>query len=598
MRRTLAPKTLGLQTALEVLAPALRHLVTFGSIIGRIGLEGEAHYALANAMQTAATQAWAAAAPGRAALAIEWSLWGGAGMGERLGTIERLESQGVDALSIDGALDAFDGLLAGNATGSAIVTSRFGPPPALSLGAAELPIMRFLDQPLVHYPGVELVVETSISQGRDPYLVDHAIDGVATLPGVIGLEAMAQSASALMALGDHVNVSRIAFARALQIREGADLRVRIAALRTGDRVVEACLFAADDNFAVPCMHATFSAGFAEQAPRPPMQAEASIEATSLYGALFFGSGRFCRVARFERIDSRRVQATLGPDPGTKWFGAYEPDGTVLWDPGAADASLHALQAAVPHRRVIPVSVQRIAIDRTANPPIFISAVERTASSGTYVFDIIATDEQGRTAYRWECVTFRAVGTIDIFPVLSAAPLLSRPYLERIARERLGDDTIAVAVVHGSGGSRDSRRASALQALGATGKLERRGDGRPLRIEQTGSISLSHGDEISIAVTSDTPIGCDIEAVAACKDTDLEDLRRHVAFEVCRKLGRRPDPAFDAPAAGSAALINDVVLTIAELPTPSGPHAVGFGCLREPAVSAVQPFTFPISEAPP
>src|SRR5262249_16268582 len=104
VRRTIEPKTIGLEFTLQVLGPSLRPLITFGSIIGRIGLEGESHYALANAMQSAATEAWAAAPDGRTALAIEWSVWGGIGMGERLGTIERLGAQGVDAISVDDAL--------------------------------------------------------------------------------------------------------------------------------------------------------------------------------------------------------------------------------------------------------------------------------------------------------------------------------------------------------------------------------------------------------------------------------------------------------------------------------------------------------------
>ena len=68
VQRTLAPKTTCLEIALKVLGPSLRRLITFGSIIGRIGLEGESHYALANAMQSATTEAWAASSHGRSAL--------------------------------------------------------------------------------------------------------------------------------------------------------------------------------------------------------------------------------------------------------------------------------------------------------------------------------------------------------------------------------------------------------------------------------------------------------------------------------------------------------------------------------------------------
>jgi enediyne polyketide synthase len=593
-RKTLAPKTLGLESTLRALGPRLRRLVTFGSIIGRIGLEGEAHYALANAMQTVATEAWAAAAPGRAALAIEWSLWGGTGMGERLGTVERLAAQGIDAVSVDDALDAFTGLLADNATGAVVVTSRFGPPPALSLGASELPMLRFIDEPLVHFPGVELVVETSISHGRDPYLGDHAIDGAATLPGVMGLEAMSQIASALMPLEDRVAVSRVAFARAVQINADAALRIRIAGLRTAEPAVEVSLFAEDDGFAVPCMRATFSAGTTEQAPVEPQPGKQVFAASALYGPLFFGNGRFRRIAQFEQATSRHVSARLRPDSGTTWFGAYEPDRVVLWDPGAADATLHALQAAVPHKRVLPVSAQRIEIDRTAASPVWVKAVEKAASADTYTYDIVAADAEGKIACQWTHVTFRAVGRIDISQALAAAPLLSRPYLERAAREALGDDTIEIAVVH-DGGSREFRRAAVLRGLDLDGTIERRGDGRPLRSDACGSISLAHGDAISLAVTAGTPIGCDIEAVRARGATDLDELRRHVAFEVCRKLGRKPGAALRAPAPGVATIIEDVVLGIVDLPTPSGLHAVGFGCIWHPDVSTFQQFALPINE---
>jgi enediyne polyketide synthase len=596
IRKTLAPKTLGLESTLQALGPQLRRLVTFGSIIGRIGLEGEAHYALANAMQTVATQAWSSAAPNRTALAIEWSLWGGAGMGERLGTIERLAAQGVDALSVDDALDAFDHLMAENATGAAVVTSRFGPPPALSLGACELPMLRFVDAPLVYFPGVELVVETAISDGRDPCLADHTIDGVATLPGVMGLEAMAQIASALMPLGDRVAVSRVAFARAVQAGADAALRIRIAGLRT-DAAVEVSLFAEDDGFAVPCMRATFGNAFTEQPPVDPKPAAQTFDAAALYGPLFFGGGRFRRLAQFEQTTSRHVVARLCADGGAVWFGSYEPQNLLLWDPGAADAALHALQAAVPHKRVLPVGARRIEIDRTASSPVCITAIEKAASLDTYTFDIVVIDAQGKIAHRWTDLTFRAVGRIDIAPVLAAAPLLGRPYLERAAREALGDDSIEIAVVHDDGGSRESRRAAVLRALDHGAAIERRGDGRPLRSDKRGSISLAHGEAIALAVTAAGRIGCDIEVVDAPGATDTDELRRHVAFEVCRKLDRRP-ATLRAPAPGAAAVIDDVVLAIVDLPTPSGLYAAGFGCVRQGDTIALQQFVLPLSEAVP
>ena len=247
----------------------------------------------------------------------------------------------------------------------------------------------------------------------------------------------------------------------------------------------------------------------------------------------FGGDRFRRLAGFTTATSRRVLARLSPDDDSRWFGAYQPQQFVLWDPGSADATLHALQVAVPHKRVLPVGAERVEIDRNAGAPVEIRAVETAASADHYVFDVAVLDGEGRIAIRWTGVTFRAVGRIDMLPVLTAAPELARPYLERVAREALGDDSIEMALVHD--GSRNARRAMALQALGLEGMVERRTDGRPLRIDGQGSICLAHGEAVTLAVTADSPIGCDIESTSAADARNRDELLRHCAFEVCRKL---------------------------------------------------------------
>jgi enediyne polyketide synthase len=598
IRNTLAPKTTGLELTLQALGPQLRRLVTFGSIIGRIGLEGEAHYALANALQTAATERWASAAPRRTALAIEWSVWGGIGMGERLGTLERLGALGVDALSTDDALEAFDKLFAEDAVGAVVVTSRFGPPPALSLGEIELPILRFVDEMKIHFPGVELIVETTLSQGRDPYLEDHVIDGVAVLPGVMGLEAMAQVASSLLSFGEHITATGVVFARAVHVAADAVVRIRIAGLRTAPSDVVVALFTEDDDFAQPCIQATYRAGTIEPAPIMLPQSSECFAAAALYGPLFFAGSRFRRIAHFETATSSQVSARLQRDDGTRWFGSYEPEGLLLWDPGAADATLHALQVAVPHKRVLPISAARIEIDRSAGAPVHIRAFEKKAFAGTYIFDITATDSKGRVVYRWTDVAFNAIGQIDMPQALVAAPPLGRPYLERVAREALGDDTIEVALIHGHDGSRESRRLMALRTFDLDGLVERRADGRPIRSDGNGSISLSHSDTVTLAATASSRIGCDIEMTDAANAGDLDDLRRHVAFEVCRKLGRKPTVALRSPILGAVTAIADIDLVTVDLPTPSGPHVVAFGRVRRPSNTGLQSVSFSISEAAP
>jgi enediyne polyketide synthase len=586
VRRTIAPKTIGLESTLQILGPSLRRLITFGSIIGRIGLEGESHYALANAMQSAVTEAWAATSDGRTALAIEWSVWGGIGMGERLGTIERLRAQGVDAISLDDALQVFGQLIAGGAVGTVAVTSRFGPPPNLLLGISDLPMLRFIDEPKIHFPGVELVIDTTLSRGRDLYLDDHVIDGAAILPAVMGLEAMAQVASALAPFGSQIAIADVALYRALTIPDGGATRIRIAALRTGHGTTDVQLLADDDGFVAPCMQASFGDGnIGTNGLRHSGRPAAVFAAQPLYGPLFFHGERFQRLERFEAATSRRVVARLRSDPGARWFGSFEPSSFVLWDPGASDAVLHALQVAVPHRRVLPVSVERIEIDATAGAVAHVMAVERETSGTTFTFDILVTDANGCPAQRWTNATFRAIHPTDIAEILRSSPTLAVPYLERVARQAFGDRNIEISVVHDQQSSPESRRDTAIARLGLDGAIDRRSDGRPVRVDGKGSISFSHHGDTTLATAASAEVGCDLEQCGAGQDVDF--IRRHTAYEACRKVARKPSLAsIPALLPETTLRIDGVTVFVAELPLGSGCCTVAFSCRDNAATDVV------------
>jgi enediyne polyketide synthase len=575
-RRCLIPKMDGLGNAIAACGPRLRRIISFGSLIGAIGLEGESHYALANAALTAATQRWAQAGPGRSALALEWSVWAGAGMAERLGTVERLSLSGVDAISVDHALDTFEHLIRRGACGTVAVTGRFGPPHDLDLGDARLPSLRFVDRLLLHFPGQEIVVETGLSLGRDPYLDDHAVDGQLIFPGTMALEAMAQLASCLCELGPVVAIDDVAFNRAITIERGGEARVRLAALRS-DQGVEVVLLTAEDEFAAPAVRATFGSARSMEAnadladfPAELSADGAGVAAEALYGPLLFNAGRFRRLDRFMLATSREVVARFAAADGQAWFSAYDPQGFALWDPGLADACLHALQVAVPHRRVLPISVNRIEILQEGIAAQ-VSAVERDAAHGTYVFDIAVQDRQGRCLQRWSGATFRAVGDLDIAPTLAAEPRIATAYLERLAREAFGDDSIKVALIADRESPREQRRTAALAALGVHDRLDRRADGKLIRRDGTGFVSLAHCNGLTIAVSAHENIGCDLEHA----DGSLYS-RGFVAMEACRKLGRRIDvDRVEAVPCGLPVQVDGMTLLTLDLPDGSGMNTVAF-----------------------
>src|ERR1043166_4222107 len=60
-----------------------------------------------------------------------------------------------------------------NCPTSVVVTGRFGDLPTINLSKSELPFLRFLEQPRVFYPGVELVVDSTLSAESDPYVEEQ-----------------------------------------------------------------------------------------------------------------------------------------------------------------------------------------------------------------------------------------------------------------------------------------------------------------------------------------------------------------------------------------------------------------------------------------
>src|SRR5262249_54167613 len=81
----------GLANLIAAVDPGkLRLLVAFGSAIGRTGMRGEAHYAVANERLRATVEAFAGTHPACQCLAIEWSAWSEVGMGAKLGLLGSL----------------------------------------------------------------------------------------------------------------------------------------------------------------------------------------------------------------------------------------------------------------------------------------------------------------------------------------------------------------------------------------------------------------------------------------------------------------------------------------------------------------------------
>ncbi|MET8885050.1 type I polyketide synthase [Streptomyces rubiginosohelvolus] len=560
--RTFAPKVDGLRTVLEAVgADGLKLLVTFGSIIGRAGLRGEAHYATANEWLADLTEQTARTHPGLRARCMEWSVWSGVGMGEKLSVVESLSREGITPVSPDLGVEILLRLIEDpDAPVVTVISGRTEGIDTVRRDLPPLPMLRFTGNPLVRYHGVELVTEVELNAGTDPYLADHLLDGNLLLPAVIGMEAMTQVASAVTGCTTAPVIEGAKFLRPIVVPPNGSTRIRIAATVTAAGTADVAVHAEDTGFVAEHFRArlVFSdspvpdgAPFQTPEDTPVVQLD---PAADLYGGVLFQGPRFQRLRRFHRAAARHVDADVAVLRRSEdWFAGFLPHELLLADPGMRDALMHGNQVCVPDATLLPSGVERIhplgAGDHVPEQLRY-SAVERSRDGDTYVYDIAVRDENGTVVERWDGLTLHAVRKTDGSGPW-VAPLLG-PYLERSLEDVVGS-SVAVAVEPHGDGAADSvaqRRGftahAAQRALGAPAAVRHRPDGRPeLEVGRRLSMSAAHGLGVTVSAVSDSEVACDIEAVSMRSADEWRGLlgdHAAVAELVAKETGEAPDTA--------------------------------------------------------
>lgn len=545
---TLRPKLQGARNVLAAIQPErVRFFITFGSLIARTGMRGEADYAIANQWLTALTEQWQADHPHCRCLAIEWSIWSGVGMGQRLGRVDALIQQGITPIPPDEGVSLLKRLLA-QASGqvATIVSGRFGQAPTLSLAQPELPFLRFLEQPRLYYPGIELIVESELSLQTDPYLDDHVLEGDRIFPAVMGLEAMAQVAMALIETDEIPVFEDVRFNHAIVVPGDAPTTLSIAALVRQPGVVEVVLRSEltdyqVDHFRTLCRfvasHAPTETPAADVLGFAAMSNRLSFiemrPAEDVYGDLLFQHGRFERLRGYRQLASTGCVAEI-TEGQSNWFGPYLPGQLVLGDPGRRDATVHALQVCVPTATLLPVGIERLAIGRqSGHDPKTLYARERTHEGGLFTYDLEVRDADGCLLEAWSGLRLKTLKPKSSRGDL-AGPLVGVA-IERAMRDLLPGSEVTVVIEPGSDDDRRTRRNRAMhRALGKDVEILRRPDGRP-ETAAGDRVSLSHSGNLTLAVAGDDQLGCDLEAVTARADSLWQDLLGYEHYKLARVI---------------------------------------------------------------
>ncbi|MEV6647283.1 SDR family NAD(P)-dependent oxidoreductase [Amycolatopsis sp. NPDC051371] len=547
-RRTLAPKIDGLNAVLNAVDRSrIKLLVTFGSIIGRAGLRGEAHYATANDWMTELTLRFGREFPQARAVALEWSVWSGTGMGEKLGVVSALKRDGITPIPTEDGIAILKQALADPAVPPVLVVcGRTGGLATLPIQRRELPLTRFVDRAVVHYPGVELITEADLSAGSDPYLADHLLDGQLLFPAVLGMEAMTQVAAATLGRAGAPVLSDVEFLRPIIVSPGGTTTIRLAAVARDAETVDVVLRSDETGFSADHFKAQLS--FARPAEiGPAVRRDVAVPSvpveplSELYGSVLFQGKRFRRVMGYRRASARHAVAEIATATDDTWFAPFLPQERLLADPGTRDAMMHAIQCCVPDATLLPQGVEKLYLaEPGAQHPEFVllDAKERLQDGDSYVYDLDVRNPDGELVERWEGLMLRAVRkTGGAGPWV---PSMLSSYLERACERMLGGSRAIVvepdpagAEVGGIAERRAQTALAASRAFDRPVEVRYRPDGKP-EIDG-GQLTASHSSRLTLVAAGTGQVTCDVETVLERTEEDWAGLLGEELLAVGRLL---------------------------------------------------------------
>ncbi|UCF66422.1 MAG: SDR family NAD(P)-dependent oxidoreductase, partial [Acidobacteriota bacterium] len=182
--------------------------VVFSSVAGRFGNAGQTDYSAANDLLCKSVSHLASRRPGTLGLAIDWTAWGDIGMATRGSIPKMMEQAGIDMLPAAAGIPIVRReLTAGAPAREVVIGKRLGVllEPFDAAGGLDADAVFAnsghgqIRPPMIgELRGIEvagdLIAETELDPGRQPFLDDHKIDSTSVLPGVMGIEAFAELA--------------------------------------------------------------------------------------------------------------------------------------------------------------------------------------------------------------------------------------------------------------------------------------------------------------------------------------------------------------------------------------------------------------------
>jgi len=184
--------------------------VVFSSIAGRFGNAAQTDYSAANDLLCKSISNFRSSRPRTCGISVDWTAWGGIGMAAR-GSIPTIMKQaGIDVLPPEAGIPIIRRELSAGTRGEVLIAQRLGvmlrefdqtggldvcENGLLAVTLQNRGIMTGKVAGMGLYHG--LTIETTLNPAEQPFLHDHQINGTPVLPGVMGIEALAEAAQLL-----------------------------------------------------------------------------------------------------------------------------------------------------------------------------------------------------------------------------------------------------------------------------------------------------------------------------------------------------------------------------------------------------------------
>lgn len=201
-------------------------VAAFSSIAGRFGNAGQTDYSAANDLLCKLTAALRCTHPHIRFLAIDWGAWAGVGMASRGSVPQVMERAGIEMLPVEEAAPLLRRELLAGSQGEVVLAGALGllARPRERDGGLDLEkanqaltggnpshVMLSRAAGLDLFRGIRL--EAELDPTIEPFLKDHALNGIPVLPGVMGIEGFSVAArhvsSVLASAGSGFRVERL-----------------------------------------------------------------------------------------------------------------------------------------------------------------------------------------------------------------------------------------------------------------------------------------------------------------------------------------------------------------------------------------------------